>query len=81
MNFLWGLAFLVAGYAIQAFMMKGSKPKPAAFDEFDFPQIDENTPQAVIFGDAWSDDWMVLWYGDYQTSPIKPKGGKGGAKK
>lgn len=50
-------------------------PKPAAFEDFDFPQVDESTPQAVVFGDVWIEDWMVLWYGDYSIQPIK-KGGK-----
>ncbi len=74
---IWAIALLVASYAIQIFMTpKQEGPKPAAFDEFDFPQMEEGTPQIIVFGDVWIDDWMVLWYGNYDTSAIKSKGGK-----
>lgn len=77
MNFLWALALLVASYAIQVLIApKPIKPKPAAFDEFDFPQMEEGTPQAVIFGDVWAPDWCVLYYGNYRTSAVKSDGGK-----
>lgn len=49
---------------------------PAAFEDFDFPQADEGTPQAVYFGECWSTGWMVLDVGDYRATPIKKKGGK-----
>ena len=68
---------LAVSYAITASMSKRAPAKkPAALDEFDFPQADEGTAQAVVFGDVWTEDWMVLWYGDYQVQPIKKKGGK-----
>ena len=51
-------------------------PKPAAFEDFDFPQSDEGTPQAVYFGECWSTSWMVLGVGDYRTSAIRKRGGK-----
>ena len=76
-NFLWAIGMLIASYAIQAVLApKPVKPKPAAFDEFDFPQVDEGTPQAVIFGDVWTSDWQILWFGNYRTSAIKTKSGK-----
>ena len=44
--------------------------KPAAFGDFDFPQSTEGTPQCVVFGDVWVQDWMVLGVGNYRTTPI-----------
>ena len=48
---------------------------PAGFDEFDFPQADEGTPQCVFFGECWSPDWTVLAVGKYRTTPIIGDGG------
>jgi hypothetical protein len=73
--FAWALVFLVASVAIQAILVKTPSTKPAALEDFDFPQVNEGTPQAVFFGDCWTDGWMVLWYGNYRTSKIT-KGGK-----
>lgn len=68
---------LAASYAITASMAKRQPAKkPEALEDFDFPQLDEGTTQAVVFGDVWVKDWMVLWYGDYKVTPIKTKGGK-----
>ncbi len=71
------LVLMAASYAITASMAKRQPArKPATVEEFDFPQLDEGTAQAVVFGDVWTPGWMVLWYGDYQVTPIKTKGGK-----
>lgn len=68
---------MAVSYAITASMAKRTPgKKPAALEEFDFPTPDEGTAQAVIFGDVWTPDWMVLWYGDYRVVAIKKKGGK-----
>lgn len=76
-NFLWAIGLLIASYAIQALITPAAtKPKAASFDEFDFPQTEEGTPQAVVFGDVWAPDWTVLWFGNYRTSPVKSDGGK-----
>lgn len=75
--FAWAIGMLVASYAIQAMLMpKAEKPKPAALEDFDFPQVDEGTPQSVVFGDVWIKDWYVLWYGNLRTSPISSDGKK-----
>lgn len=77
MNFLWAIGMLIASYAITVMLTpKAEVPKPSALEDFDFPQIDEGTPQAVVFGDVWIQDWMVLWYGNMRTSKIKAKGSK-----
>lgn len=74
---IWEAIFLlVLSVAITtAFAPKVQAQKPAAFDEFDFPQADEGTPQCVFFGECWTGDWMVLDVGDYRTSAIKKKSG------
>lgn len=77
MDIVTGIILLVASVVISAALMpKVQPPKPAAFDEFDFPQADEGTPQAVTFGDCWSEDWMVLGIGNYRTTSIKGDDGK-----
>lgn len=77
MNFLWAIGMLIVSYAIQILITpKPEAPKAAAFEDFDFPQMEDGTPQAIVFGDVWSPDWTVLWYGNYRTSKIKASGGK-----
>lgn len=55
---------------------KTATPAPALFEEFDFPQVEEGTPQCVFFGDCWTGDWTVLAVGDYRTKAIYTKSGK-----
>lgn len=77
MNFVWAIAMMIASYAIQALMApKSVQPKPAALEDFDFPQVDEGTPQSIVFGDVWISDWHVLWYGNMRTTAVKSDGGK-----
>lgn len=59
-----------------ALRQKVIQPKPAAFEDIQFPQFEEGTPQCVVFGDCWTSDWMVLTVGNYRTEEIKVKGGK-----
>ncbi|MBN6060411.1 hypothetical protein [Aggregatibacter actinomycetemcomitans] len=67
------VAYAVASYYInRAFGKRGSNgPEAASTKDFNFPQIDEGTPQCVFFGDCWTEDWQVLAYGNYRTSEIK----------
>lgn len=85
MNLVWAIAILVISYAITALTTKApAKPKdaiPARLSEFQFPQHDEGSSQAVIFGEAWSGDWMVLYYGNLNTEAIRVSSGGGGGKK
>lgn len=81
MNFVFAIAMLVVSYAITALTAKNNKPKdavPARLSEFAFPQHDEGTAQAVVFGEVWTSDWMVLYYGNLSTEAIRAKssGGK-----
>lgn len=71
------LYLMIASIVISAMLApKIAPPKPAAFGDIDFPQVDEGTPQAVIFGDCWSGDWTVLAVGNYRTEPVKSTEGK-----
>lgn len=71
------IVMLVASFLISfAFTPKQKPPAPAAFDEIEFPQADEGTPQCVVFGDCWVSDWTVLGVGNYRTTPIKTRSGK-----
>lgn len=75
-----GLVMLIASFAITALTTKAQKPdKPDSITDFQFPQTAEGQPQAVVFGDCWSPDHQILWYGNYRNSPIQQ--GAGGSKK
>lgn len=74
--FVIGFLLLVAGYLLQSFLIKRQKVKPAALEDWDFPQSDEGTPQVVVFGDVWLKGPMVMWYGNYRTKKIKSGGKK-----
>lgn len=73
-NLIIALVMIAVSYALTALTAKGPPPppSPATIAEFDFPQIDEGTPQTVVFGDVWLEDWMVLWYGDLRSEGIAP---------
>lgn len=64
------VASLVISYMLQP---KPQKPKPAAFEDFDFPTVDDGTPQIVIFGDVWLTDWTVIGVGNYRNEAIVAK--------
>lgn len=71
---LW---LMVASLVISvALAPKVQAPQPTAFEDIDFPQADEGTPQAVFFGDVWTEDWTVLTVGKYRTEEIRASGGK-----
>ncbi len=67
------LAILVISYIVSAAVASRSSSSAtrAAFDDFDFPQADEGTAQTVIFGDVWTESWMVLGVGNYRTTAIR----------
>lgn len=75
--FAWALVGLVVSYAITALTMKAPPQQgPASLEDFDIPQVDEGTPEAVVFGDVWLDGWQVLWFGNFRTTKIESGGGK-----
>lgn len=77
MEWVWAIAMLITSAVISAVTQpKPQKPKPAALEDFDFPQIEEGSPQTVIFGEVIVEDQFILWYGNLRTTPIKSSGGK-----
>lgn len=80
MPLIWTIGILVASAVLSGLatllQKKPAPPKPAALGDFSIPQIDENTPQMVVFGDVWTSGWQVLWYGNLKSTPIKASGGK-----
>lgn len=67
---------VVSAYISSSMAPTPKGPDPATFKDFEFPQAEEGTPQAVIFGDCWTGDWTVLAVGNYRTTPIRSSGGK-----
>lgn len=84
MQFLIAFGLMIISAVITQLTTKAPStpppPTPSALTDFQIPQIDEGTPQAVIFGDVWVTDWMVLWYGDLEALPITKNTGGGGKK-
>lgn len=77
MGFYAALVMLVASFIITAiFAPKQQPPPPASLDDMNIPQAEEGTPQCVVFGDCWVEDWTVLAYGNFRTRAIKAKQGK-----
>lgn len=72
----WAFVGLIAGYFIQGLLAPKQNIKPASLQDFDFPQFEEGKPQPVLFGDAWSKGWFVLWYGNMRTTKVQSSGGK-----
>lgn len=71
------IAILIVSLAISVAMTpKPPQQKPAALSDFEFPQTDEGTPQAVVFGDCWITGWTVLSYGNLRVWPIFSGGKK-----
>jgi hypothetical protein len=80
MNLVWALAILVVSYAITALTTKKTRPKdavPSRLSEFQFPQHEEGVPQAVIFGECWTSDWEVLYFGNLSTEAIRASSDSG----
>lgn len=70
------IIFVVAAAYTLTNMPKQQGQKPAELGDFNFPQYDEGTAEAVVFGDCNTNGWMVLGYGNYRSEPIYPEGGK-----
>jgi hypothetical protein len=79
MGWEWVVALLIASVVLTALITpktKNTGPTPNTLQDFQVPTTAEGTPKAVIFGDCWSGDWTVLWYGDFDVRPIPGPGGK-----
>lgn len=74
---LISLLLMVASTLISSLLTpKQRPPKPASLSDFNIPQVDEGTPQAVLFGQCWNSGWQSLWFGDLTTKKIKSQGKK-----
>ena len=67
---------LVVSYALMP-SAQGQSKGPENFDQIDFPQAEEGTPQMVVFGDCWCSDWTILAIGNYRTKAIERDAGGG----
>ena len=76
MGWEWVVYLIVSTLITYSLMPKQQPRKPEAFEDIEFPQVDEGTAQCVIFGDCWSEDWTVLAVGNYSTSEVRKDGGK-----
>lgn len=77
MQIFVAIAMLVASYLISQLTkpkIHREDAKPAIEADITFPQPDEGTPQAVVFGEAWMPNWAVLWHGNYRASPYQDHG-------
>ena len=78
MGIFYEILILVASYLISAAMKPKARKAPDAVSaldsDFTFPQADEGTPQAVIFGEAWLPNWSVMWHGNYRGTPYQQQG-------
>jgi hypothetical protein len=60
--------YLIAAIVLSiALAPKPVVPHAATIEDFEFPQAEEGTPQAVVFGDVWISGWMVLSYGNLRA--------------
>lgn len=69
-GFIAKLVITIIATALSYHMAKkadNSRPAPASFEDFEFPQCNEGTPIAYVFGDVWLEDWMVLGVGNYRV--------------
>lgn len=74
--FAWALLSLVVSYAINALLVQRPKITPKMESEIDFPQEEEGTPQAWLFGDGWTKGYQTIWHGNFRTKKIKSGGKK-----
>lgn len=47
-----------------------AKREPEQFEDLDFPQTDDGTPESVVFGDVWISDWTILGLNNYRTTEM-----------
>lgn len=73
MNFVFAIALLIVSAIITALLTprpKNTNAIASTLKDFQFPVPDEGTAQAIVFGDCWTQDWQVLWYGNLRTTEI-----------
>lgn len=61
---------IIAAFAMQP---KPQQPKAALLEDFEMPVAEDGKSAPVIFGDCWTEDPNVLWYGNLRTTPVRAK--------
>lgn len=73
----WQVIAWIAMVVLGPLVMPGPKApenaQPATASEFDFPTAEEGRDLTVIFGTVWIEDENVVWWGDFESIPIKKK--------
>lgn len=77
MGWEYALFMLIASFVISSALAPDiPDQRPENFEDINFPQTEDGTAQAVIFGDCWSGDWTILALGNYRTTAVEADGGK-----
>ena len=74
----WAMLIMMVASMVLSIVLapKQKQPQPGTYDDMNIPQIDEGTPQSVIFGEVWISDWFVLATGNFRTKKVKAKNAK-----
>jgi hypothetical protein len=78
MTFVFAIVLFIAAAILTAVITphpSAQDQQPSNLSDFQLPTTAEGTPQAITFGDVWSEDWTVLWYGDLGVETIHSGGG------
>ena len=70
------VVLIISSLLSYALSPRPATPQPATLEDFQFPQVNEGTPQVVVFGDCWLEGWTVLSYGDLRSDAITSGGKK-----
>ena len=70
------VALLVLVAVVFMTMPKPQSMPPASFEDVSAPVAKEGKEIPVLFGTKMLRGANVVWYGDFDSSPIKAKGGK-----
>lgn len=72
-NLVIGLIFTAISWLLRP---KPEPPQAATIGDFNVPITEEGAEVGKVYGTVWVTKPQVVWYGDYDTVPIKSKQGK-----
>lgn len=64
---------MVLSYALAP---KPPIPAPPSLSDFDVPTAEPGRSIPWIWGEGWLKGYVVVWFGDLDTVPVKSSGGK-----
>lgn len=68
----WNILFLILSWVISyALAPKPQNAKPASLDDVNAPTAEEGREIGIVFGTVWIESPNVVWFGDFDTSPIR----------